>query len=628
MKEKLIIVMFLLTLLLGANTLSFAETKDINAGFAQEEGDWIYYLDDVEFGTLSKIKKDGTGYEPLLKLQANEFIKLGDWIYYISSFEYYQGQGELYRIHISGSDKEKIYDGQYWSKQVQNLQYTQGLLTFYAGTNYKLDPETLTYEELNDFSYHKTNAVNGQLIGKGYDGSIDIYDLQTSERVSYNWLEDSKDIVFDSNWVYFYEYDRDSGLDSIYKAQYDGSHKSVIIPNVKYAENLQLFDGVLYYNCALKNENMKYVYNQFHKFDTQKTGAIPELVTSKVLGEYSKISNVIDNKIYFKDYDYLSFFNKQTKKPVYYSLRSMYMGEQSIAINERENLLFIKNNQLIELTPELNETILSDNLRLLNRSEMALHTGSIVKYYNNVVGVKSNNSNIQVIKLNVGSYYEIEESDDYNLLGLDDLYIYFTGDRNDEYIYKLYRLPIGIYDLSKKQEIYQVETPLFFDGYVIDQKTPPRQTDYGLYKFSLKTLKADEIYSVFIYGADVFNGDLYYVKGNNGGIYKTSLTNNSVHRVYSNNQWASNVAVDDTNMYIGTWQDSIQFVKTDLQGKNLEQLGTDTVGHFIDVNSDYVIFNSLFKYARVTEGTQNIELMYDLQKALQPADNNENLTLN
>ena len=596
------------------SSISLAETKDISSSIAQEEGDWIYYLDDVNFGTLSKIKKDGTGYEALLQLKAIEFVKLGDWIYYISSSAYYQGEGELYRIHISGSDKKRLYNGKHWTDAVQNLQYTQGMITFYAGTNYQLDPNTLVVKKLEDFGYHKTEAIDGKLIARGYD-KVAVYDL-TSDKVSTFEWEDTEDLAFDGQWVYFAEYDRKTHLDTLYKSHYDGSNRSLLLEDVKDADNLQVIGDHLYYICSLKKENQEYDYRQFHKLSLETNGAQPERIFSKVLGQHTKIRSVIDKQVYFKDYQYITFYNVHTKKPTYYSLRNMGMGDGSIAVNEKGNLLFIKDNELTELTPGLKESVLSTNLNRLNESVIDLANGSVVKYADQVVGVKSNRTNIQVIDLADRSLYEINETDDYNLLGLDKQYVYFTGDKDENYHKNLYRLPIGSYDVSKKEALFKVDTVQFFDGYVIDQKVSP---EYLLTKFNLETLTAEKINSHFIYGADVHKGNLYYVKGNNGGIYKTPLTSNKVSRVYSNSHWASEVVVSDSHMYIGTWKGSIQFARTDLKGKNLEALTPDTVDYFIDENQDYVMFVSSFKYARATEGTSQVELLNDLQVNPKPA---------
>jgi hypothetical protein len=86
----------------------------VNSGYAVEKGDWVYYSyfdnsggpgSPINYGSIYKMKKDGSSKTKLLNVGA-EFLNIkDDWIYY-SNINYY---GRLYRVKTDGSQNEKVY---------------------------------------------------------------------------------------------------------------------------------------------------------------------------------------------------------------------------------------------------------------------------------------------------------------------------------------------------------------------------------------------------------------------------------------------------------------------------------------------------------------------------------------
>lgn len=601
--KKILLLSTILTLIGILSITTYAKDLSVKGSIAHKYKDFIYYLDDDESGYLCKIKSDGTGYAKLHNINATKFLIVNDWIYYIKSDSIYHGEGQLYRIHINGTGEQKIYDNEW---PVNNLEYSNGFLTFDAGDMYKMNLSDLKPILIDNWDHYDSVNHNGKLIAIEYD-YIYHYDLATSAITSYAVEESIGDFVCDDEWIYYLEYNNRISRYKINKIKLDGSKKTTVLENLILAKKLQLFNGNLYYSAKTDFEEKD---NYYALWKTSVNGSKPELITKDILESNIKIENVIDEMLYFSDSEYLAFYDLKTKKTQYMPLGNIYSSKQSIALNDASNVYFIKNNKLIEMTPNLVKKEIATNLKSLNGGKNNIGDASFIYSSTNHLALKGIRTNIMIIDLKKNTVYELNDTkDNYELTGLDSKYIYFKNRKGSK---KLYRLAIGNQDISKKEFIWDVDELRFYDGFMLNQKSQPTHPSNELYKLDLKTLKESKISSVFIYDASISNGYLYYVRGNNGGIYKTSLTTNNTQKVYSYKKWAGDLVVNKDSIFVSTWRNGLKFVSTDLNGKNYQELSNDIIRHFIGATDRYVVYKSLFKFARYTPGSDKIELLSKL----------------
>jgi hypothetical protein len=86
-----------------------------NAGYAAQEGDWIYYFNlGVDGPALYKIRTDGSGKMKLNSDVSTSINVVGDWIYYCKGRLYDEGiytlNGPIYKIRTDGTEETIIND--------------------------------------------------------------------------------------------------------------------------------------------------------------------------------------------------------------------------------------------------------------------------------------------------------------------------------------------------------------------------------------------------------------------------------------------------------------------------------------------------------------------------------------
>ncbi|WP_304943114.1 DUF5050 domain-containing protein [Vallitalea guaymasensis] len=616
MTKKLLLSIAIFMMVCYTSIMVNAASDTQEAKYVQQQGEWIYYIDDTDEGYLCKIKMDGTGYTKLFTFKASEFLIKDEWIYYIESKSIYLGEGALYRIRSNGTGKEKLFSHNIWD--VKNLAYSNGYLTFYAGKMYKMDLSNLSPIELN-WNHSQCATQNGYLISSHY-GTFSLYNLATDKDTFFKYTKKVSEFVCDDQWIYFIEKNSQDYLYDIVKVKYDGSERTIVLSNLKNAGNLQLFNGELYYYARTDIEYRKYYYGIWK---TTIEGQDTELVTKDSIYHEKKFENVIDNNIYFTKSNYLAVYDIKAKKINYKPLEGLVSSNQSAAFNDTGNLIITRENEIIELTPDLKEIKTLKDFTVLDNREYHFGESSRLYYYNNYVVIQDRGTSItdlaslEIVNLKKNTIYTLKgEEYDYFMAGIDNNYVYFFGEKNDDYISKLFRLPIGELDISKKEHIWDVRECYYFNGYVIDQGDYPT---YELRKLDLSSLKESKISSVFIYGCDIKNGYLYYVKGNNGGIYKTSINNINVKKIYSQKQWASDVIVNKSTIFFETWKGGNQLVSTDTNGNNFKVISCDSVSNFFDANEQYVVFNASRKFACYLRQEDKIELISDFDNNPKPA---------
>ncbi|WP_227936442.1 DUF5050 domain-containing protein [Alkalihalobacillus deserti] len=253
----------------------------MNGGAVAKQGDWIYYNNPLDNGSLYKIKTDGTGKQ---KLNADNSIYInviGEWIYYVNNT---RGAGRLiYKIKIDGSNQTRLTDvgAQYVNVYGDWIYYllssSDGISAIYKiktdGTNQTqltsgLDMSLAIY---NDWIYFSEGFTPARI---KFDGS----NKQTVANVagpifsiSGEWLyypnhrdnykiyrvnldgtnntkltdDDTYSLTATSDWLYYTHY---SDNFKIYRMRSDGSEKVLLFD--QRASYLHVLDDWIYFQSG------------------------------------------------------------------------------------------------------------------------------------------------------------------------------------------------------------------------------------------------------------------------------------------------------------------------------------------------------------------------------------------
>lgn len=591
--------------------ISFAENFSVEASFVQEDGEWIYYLDDTDFGNLYKVKKDGTYQSQVSEIQAAEFLIVGDWVYYIKSKAIFHGEGDLYRIRKDGTENQLLFKDELWP--VIDLEYSNGYLTFNARNMFKMAVNDLIPVDLSEWRHWPADNRNGYLIETRYNYNdeaqqFNLYNLSTGETSYFNIDKTIDNAVYDDEWIYFLEDIKNYKLVRLVKVDYKGENKQIVVNDIPRGENLQLVDDHLYYFTVASSG----VVFKRDVWRISTLDGLPELFINHAVGNEMKFEKIIDEIVYFRDNYYLGNYDMQTETFKYKSFPK-YMGDAFAAISDANSIYVTDENAIVELTAELVEKERFTNLTSLDGDVHEIKPGARVFLSGDNIAITGNWSEDMIVNLKNKTIYGLSnKDDDYFIAGIDKSYVYIYGEKNENRTNKFYRLPIGEKSLAKKEHIWDVSEVEFHEGYVIDMSSVG--SSYAVKVMNLSTLEIKEVSTASANDTFVLDGNIYYSSSRNGNIYKSNINNSKPKAIFSKTAAALDFVVTKDAIYTFVWKDGIQFIKTDLDGSNYKAISTDVMGTIYGVSDRYILFDASRRWASYSVEKKEVEMISDLYK--------------
>ena len=270
-----------------------------NGGYVAQQGDWIYYYD-RGYG-LSKIKIDETNKTLITDDHIENINVIGDWIYYINGSD----QGTIYKIRTDGTEKTKICnmdlvwdlivvaDWMYYSKYDSNtfsyklykmktdgteqtmfstndsyddfivvdgwIYYSNGIDQEYLCSLYKMRVDGSDRIRLNDTFTGVFNVINDWIYYRNVS-DLCLCKMRTNgtEFTRLN-NEDSYFINVFGDWIYYVTSDEEN-VDKQYlcKSKIDGTERTVIKEGKFWTLNIA--NGWIYYYSSSNSNNVLDIY--------------------------------------------------------------------------------------------------------------------------------------------------------------------------------------------------------------------------------------------------------------------------------------------------------------------------------------------------------------------------------
>lgn len=320
-----------------------------NGSLLVKEGDWLYYRNSSDGGSIYKIKTDGTQNTKINDISSCNININGDWIYFksLSPDKYY----EMYRMKkdessqpqdlgfTSDSDKEKfigdyIYYRPYSRDILYNSDDTLRRIKI-DGTEDKSLARGASYDGLGisgDYIYY--NKVSDS--SNNYEELFFKCKLDGSDETQiFTDIKDGYIIKVTDNWIYIREDDDvASGKYSIYRIKLDGSEKKQIYDGNGSSDNISILNDDWIYN---------YKENCFQKIDGSKV--INE--SDVVFDRYNNAINIIDGWIYYHKIDggfYALKTDGTQKLKIYNSSSGGYDRHLFSCINDGNYIYYIDDN--------------------------------------------------------------------------------------------------------------------------------------------------------------------------------------------------------------------------------------------------------------------------------------------
>jgi lysozyme len=265
-----------------------------NHGLAAMCGEWIYYKNSGDKGSLYKIRSNGTDKTKLNDDNSYYINVLNDWIYYLN----YDDGSRIYKINTNGTGRAKLNNDESGSLIVtddwiyyENVSNNRALCKIRTdGSSKTILVESGVYDSIlySGWIYYGTDNSDGfrissckiRIDGKNhtrftFGGSVamdicddwiyysDSNELRKIHTDGTGWALLSKDRVWGINvvgdWVYYIsktdsESISDQGVNAICKIRKDGSEKTVIYNINAYWINI--VDDWIYFRDATDNKDI------------------------------------------------------------------------------------------------------------------------------------------------------------------------------------------------------------------------------------------------------------------------------------------------------------------------------------------------------------------------------------
>lgn len=220
-----------------------------NDGLATQLGDWIYYRNNSDNGTLYKIKTDNTQKIKLNNEKSKYINVVGDWVYYTNEDEL----GSINKIKTDGTNKTKLSNDKSANLNVIGdwIYYSNGSAEPWRAL-YKIRTDGTEQTRITD-----TNAAYFAISGDWIYYSINPEGFRkiktdgTSDTLLSSDFVISLSIVGD--WIYYSKYPPDyMPFESIFKIKTDGTERTKILTNLKFDNSgnvaVNADDGWIYFN--------------------------------------------------------------------------------------------------------------------------------------------------------------------------------------------------------------------------------------------------------------------------------------------------------------------------------------------------------------------------------------------
>lgn len=211
----------------------------VNQGIIGRQGEWIYYRNDYDNGSIYKMKQDGSSK---LKLNNDEshFINIeGDWIYYSNWNDGYK----LYRVKTNGTQRAKLNndDSQYINVSEGWIYYS----SYPSKGLYKINIDGSKKSRLTDDVCEYVCLSDGWLYYKNDGNDSALYKVRTdgNDRTKINNDHSNYINVYDG-WIYYCNGSDDG---KIYKAKIDGSFREKVCDDRACCINI-LNNWIYYFN--------------------------------------------------------------------------------------------------------------------------------------------------------------------------------------------------------------------------------------------------------------------------------------------------------------------------------------------------------------------------------------------
>jgi len=276
-----------------------------NYGLAAIQGDWIYYVNDTDGGSIYKIRTDGSGRTKLNDDNSRNLNVVGDWIYYSNK----EGEGypravmlnpdynyHLYKIRTDGSGRTRLNNDLTMNPIVSDgwIYYSNRDREdeFYSSSLYKIRTDGTERTRISDDVTYFIDVVGGWIYYSNESENHKLYKIRTdgSERTP---LTHDADVYLYVNtagdWIYTSSMAR---AENLLKVKTDGSEIK-IFDNVRYTWGLNVAGDWIYY---LNRDDGHTIY----RVRTDNSGL------SKINDDDSWMINVVGEWIYYinRDDDY------------------------------------------------------------------------------------------------------------------------------------------------------------------------------------------------------------------------------------------------------------------------------------------------------------------------------------
>lgn len=198
-----------------------------NDGLVAQQGEWIYYSNELDDDKLYKIRTDGTQKQKICDDQARYLNVLDDWIYYVKDY------GTLFKIRIDGTKKIQI------SKEKESVGDINVVGNWIYYVAFNLSDE----KYLESISKIRTNGTRRQQL------------YQTHEL---------HNLIVVGNWIYFQKW---GNYYNIYKMKTDGTQVQALNQEVSF--DINVVDDWIYYSedvneksklCKMKTDGTQKQY--------------------------------------------------------------------------------------------------------------------------------------------------------------------------------------------------------------------------------------------------------------------------------------------------------------------------------------------------------------------------------
>jgi len=266
------------------NTIGNSAANLINGGSVTEQGDWIYYSYQNDqtnaFGSIWKIKKDGTGETMLYDRAGGALNVIGDWLYFNAREEKTTASKVLFqKMRIDGTGLTTITDAAltyanvigdwiYYINVVDQKVYK--MRTDGSKNTAVTQDSVVRMEPTADWIYYTRKTDNGT--------DTSVYMIRTDGSDKKVLISKNGSWTVDNGWIYYSE---DNGT---FKKKINGTQTQKIYNY--FGASLSVKDGWLYF-CDTNNRL------QISKIRTDGTGY------TKVGSDYSYNIQVIDGWIYY-----------------------------------------------------------------------------------------------------------------------------------------------------------------------------------------------------------------------------------------------------------------------------------------------------------------------------------------